>query len=226
MGYVLEIHQNNEVYTVEVGQLNVIISADSGSSVQSDLVAHKNATNPHNITPAGIGALSVVAHDSSLSGNGTNESPLVVDNVVLDYTTTNVITSLTLTQDKNGNPLNLVNFDIIISGENVDTLNNCNMILNNNNTAIYYNGVTLSTNSVIYLYLRGQQDKRFQGQVMFRKINNTYYFFQITNDTTVTGTMRSNSYGGRVITDIGNVTRIYFTTINWKVGTNIKIMRV
>jgi len=53
------------------------------SFVQSDLDAHKIATNPHNITPAGIGALSKVEHDISLTGDGTAQSPLSADKLAL-----------------------------------------------------------------------------------------------------------------------------------------------
>lgn len=149
----------------------------------------------------------------------------IEDNVVLDYTAANAITSLTLTQDKNGNALNLVDFDISIIGENVDSVNSALLTVNNNSTSIYYNGVTLTTRADFLLYLRGQLDKKFEGQLMFRKTGGLYAFHQTTNDTTIGGVSRANNYGGNITSNIGNITRLDFTSINWKSGTRIKIIR-
>ena len=70
-----------EKVTVSCDSPDIAIDMTLGgdiSIVQSDLAAHKIATNPHNITPAGIGALSAVEHNSSLVGDGTTGSPLAV----------------------------------------------------------------------------------------------------------------------------------------------------
>ena len=150
---------------------------------------------------------------------------LIEDNVVLDYTAENAITSLTLTQDKNGNALNLVDFDVIVYGENVDSFNNALLTVNNNTTLICYNGVLQATRTEFFIYLRGQLNKKFEGQLIFRKIGCLYAFHQITNDTTVAGVSRSNNYGGSITSNIGNITRLDFTSINWKAGTRIKIIR-
>ena len=150
---------------------------------------------------------------------------LIEDNVVLDYTAANAITSLSLTQDKNGNALNLSDFDISVIGENVDSVNSALLTVNNNATSIYYNGVTLTTRADFLIYLRGQLDKKFEGQLIFRKTGGLYTFHQITNDTTVAGISRVNNYGGNITSNIGNITRLDFTSIHWKAGTRIKIIR-
>jgi len=68
MGYVLEIHQNNEVYTVEVGQLNVVISADSGSSAQQ--VPYVGATNDLNLGSHNLLSSDVLIEELKSDGNG------------------------------------------------------------------------------------------------------------------------------------------------------------
>jgi hypothetical protein len=146
------------------------------------------------------------------------------DNVVLDITTTEVITSLTITQDKNGKPLNLVDFDIIVSGENVSTFNNAYLTFGNTNN-IYWNGVTGLVDNCFVVYLRGYIDKRFEGILMLRKIVNNYVFHQLTNDTSIGNTIRSTNYGGYITDDIGNITSISMTNLDWKAGAKIKIVK-
>ncbi len=165
-----------------------------------------------------IGLLTVVKDLATRVG-------VLEDNVVLNYTTTQTITSLSITQDKNGNALNLVDFDAYIYGENVDSLNSAYMTINNNNNSIYWNGVTNTMYPFFIVYVRGYINNRFEATFKFRKLGNNYQFHQLTNDSTLSNTARSNNYGGYITSDIANVTRIDLTSINWKAGTKIKIVK-
>lgn len=149
----------------------------------------------------------------------------IEDNVVLDLITTQALTSLTITQDKNGNALNLVDFDIYVTAENVDNVNNALLTFNNNSSLICYNGVTRALGVSFFVYITGFINTRAIGFLSFRKLNGNYVFNQLTNDTSLANAQRNSNYGGYIISDIGNVTRIDFTLINWKSGTRIKIIR-
>ena len=165
-----------------------------------------------------IGLLTVVKDLATRVG-------VLEDNVILNYATAQAITSLSITQDKNGNALNLVDFDVYIYGENVDSLNSACMTINNNNNSIYWNGVTNTMYAFFIVYVCGYINNRFEAILKFRKLGNNYQFHQLTNDRSLANTSRYNNYGGYVTSDIGNVTRIDLTSINWKVGTKIKIVK-
>jgi len=209
MGYVLEIHQNNEVYTVEVGQLNVVISADSGSSVQSDLAAHKNATNPHNITPAGIGALSKVEHDSSLNGDGTTVSPLSVAPVYAEVTTQADVASVDITQDINGNPFSVKN------GETIEIITSVNAWADAGKDRFYIRVNNITTN--VYSYQASLSSSFFTfgtnyagGAFTFRMnlINNRLYAYTFNNNMVDASWFTSNVYALQLLTDITEITSL------------------
>ena len=167
-----------------ITNLGTTLSGLSGdiSIVQSDLAAHKIATNPHNITPAGIGALSVVAHDSSLNGDGTAQSPLKHNPIYAEVTTLADVSVVEITQDINGNPFSVKN------GETIEIISSVSAWVNQGNDRLNFRINDIKTSE--YLYLSNTFTSFFTflslykaGSFTFRinLINNRVYAYTINN---------------------------------------------
>lgn len=191
------------------------------SIVQSDLAAHKIATNPHNITPAGIGALSVVAHDSSLNGDGTTVSPLSVAPVYAEVTTQANVASVDITQDINGNPFS------IVSGESVEIIIKIDRWVNDIASRLYLrlNGISSSVyrqgnmGLIPYIILAGTT--YYNGHYMVKLYNYNGYAIGITNAWTesLIGTFGAfpQMYHFRVETTITDIAQLTLYTISGNV---------
>lgn len=198
-----------------ITDLSSTLSGLSGSvgSVQSDLNNHKLATNPHNITPAGIGALSVVAHDSSLNGDGTTVSPLSVAPVYAEVITQADVASVDITQDINGNPFSVKN------GETIEIITSVNAWVNADYDRIQIRVNNITTN--VYCYQASFLSCFFTfgnnyagGAFTFRMnlINNRVYAYTFNNTMTDAAWFTSQVYASQLLTDITEITSLTIFT--------------
>ena len=195
-----------------ITNLGTTLSGLSGdiSFVQSDLAAHKIATNPHNITPAGIGALSVVAHDSSLNGDGTAQSPLKHNPIYAEVTTLADVSVVEITQDINGNPFTFTDGEILEILFRTD-----NWVGNNNSVLILsINDITdkvFECGSSIFNYIFFDGTAAINGQYDLKIINVNNKLYGIIQSGRYTTYLSNIMYSFRALVDITNIYKLTFT---------------
>ncbi len=195
-----------------ITDLSSTLSGLSGSvgSVQSDLNNHKLATNPHNITPAGIGALSVVAHDSSLNGDGTAQSPLKHNPIYAEVTTLADVSVVEITQDINGNPFTFTDGEILeILFRTDNWVGNNNSRLNLSINDITDNVFECGSSIINYIYFYASTAINGQYDVKIINVNNKLY--GIIQNGRYTTFLSNVMYSFRALVDIPNVYKLTFT---------------